>query len=217
LARVGFRVVPVAQEHDRVGRADGDGARCVRRQGLARLVDRGDLVARRRDADGARPARQDPGAAAHDHVALGLTVELVHLDPEPLGDPGHGLVAQPLAAAGHRAQPHAPRQRVDARLSHEAQRGRRHEHVTDPVPGHEGAGRLRVELGGTPRHHGDAEVERGQQHVEQAADPGPIRGRPEPVAGLGEEVLGHLHARQVPEQHAVAVERALGLPRRAEV
>ena len=39
---------------------------------------------------------------------------------------------------------------------------------------------------------GDAVVERREQRVEQAADPGPVRGRPETVARLREEVVVEL-------------------------
>jgi hypothetical protein len=59
------------------------------------------------------------------------------------------------------------------------------------------------------RQHGHAVVQARQQHVEQAADPGPVGRRPEQVAGLGEQLLRHLHARQVAEQDAVRVQRAL--------
>jgi hypothetical protein len=45
--------------------------------------------------------------------------------------------------------------------------------------------------------------------------PGPIRRRPEAVAGLRQEFVRDLDAGQVPEQHAMGVQRALGRPGRA--
>ncbi len=52
-------------------------------------------------------------------------------------------------------------------------------------------------------------------HVEEAADPRPIRRRPEQVAFLREELVRHLHARQVAQQHAVGVERSFRVSRGA--
>ena len=56
---------------------------------------------------------------------------------------------------------------------------------------------------------------RRQQHVEQPADPGPVGGGPVEIAGLREEVVRNLDARQMPEQHALRVQRPLRLARGA--
>ena len=49
-----------------------------------------------------------------------------------------------------------------------------------------------------------------QQHIEQPADPGPIGGRPEMVAGLGRKIVREFDPRQMPKQNAMGVQRALG-------
>ena len=61
------------------------------------------------------------------------------------------------------------------------------------------------------RDHGDAVVPGGHHDVEETADPGPVRGRPEAVAGLREAVVRVLHSRQVAEERAVRMQRALRL------
>ena len=58
-------------------------------------------------------------------------------------------------------------------------------------------------------------MQRGQQRIEQPAGPGPVGRRPEPVARLREEIMRHFHARQMPGQHAMAVQRAFRLARGA--
>ncbi len=42
--------------------------------------------------------------------------------------------------------------------------------------------------------------------------PGPVGRGPHPVAGLGEELMRHLHPRQMPQQHPVGMQRPLGRP-----
>ena len=54
-----------------------------------------------------------------------------------------------------------------------------------------------------------------QQHVEQAAGPCPVSRCPGEIAGLGKEFVRELHARQVAEQDTMAMQRTLGLARRA--
>jgi len=50
-----------------------------------------------------------------------------------------------------------------------------------------------------------------QQAVEQPAGPRPVGRRPHAVAGLGKELVRHLDAGLVADQHPVRVQRALGL------
>jgi hypothetical protein len=89
------------------------------------------------------------------------------------------------------------------------------ESVADVEPRHHLVGRLRIETLEAARHHSHTEVQARQQHVEQAARPGPVRRGPRQITRLGEEFMRKLHARQMTEQHAMRVERTLGLPRRA--
>ena len=46
----------------------------------------------------------------------------------------------------------------------------------------------------------------GQEDVDEAADPGPFGRRPQQVAGLRQELVRHLHAGQMSEQHPVRVQ-----------
>ena len=63
--------------------------------------------------------------------------------------------------------------------------------------------------------HANAVKQRGQQHVHQAAGPGPIRRRPHPIAGLRKELMRKLDAGKVAEQNPMRVEHALGIAGRA--
>ena len=53
----------------------------------------------------------------------------------------------------------------------------------------------------------------GQKHVHQPGDPGPVRRAPEAVTRLRQEVVRELDARQMAQQRAVGVQRALGRAR----
>ena len=70
-------------------------------------------------------------------------------------------------------------------------------------------GDLGVEARRAERDDGDAVREARHDDVVEAADPGPVGRRPDPVARLREEVVRELEPGQVAGQHAVAVERAL--------
>ena len=73
-------------------------------------------------------------------------------------------------------------------------------------------GRLGAELpepAGNKRH---TVIERGHHHVDQPADPGPVRGRPEAIAGLRQDIVAHLDARQMADQGRLRQERALRRP-----
>ena len=75
---------------------------------------------------------------------------------------------------------------------------------------HEVEGALGVELARAVGEHGNAEVPGRQQHVDEPADPRPVGGRPEEIAGPGEEVVRELDAGQMAEQYPVRVQRAFG-------
>ena len=98
------------------------------------------------------------------------------------------------------------------RRAQHAQRRRRDEGVAHLASGEQREGFLGIELLGLARHDRDAVMQARQQAVEQAARPRPIGRRPEPVAVLREEIVRHLHARQMPEHDAVPVQRTLRRP-----
>ena len=81
--------------------------------------------------------------------------------------------------------------------------------VADLVTGKQVEGLIGVKLGKAPSDNRNAVIQAGQQHVEQTADPRPVRRRPQAVVGLWQEVLRQLHSRQVPEQDTVRVDNAL--------
>ena len=56
------------------------------------------------------------------------------------------------------------------------------------------------EFGEAAGDDADAVMQGGHQHVEQPADPGPIRRRPQAIALLAQEIMAHLDARQMAEQ-----------------
>ena len=57
----------------------------------------------------------------------------------------------------------------------------------------------------------DAVMPGREEHVEEAADPRPVGGSPEAIAGLGKAVVRMLDAGQMSEEHAVRVQGSLGL------
>ena len=63
--------------------------------------------------------------------------------------------------------------------------------------------------------HRHAVIERGKQRIEQPADPGPVGRRPHHVARLREEAVHHLDIGEMAEQHAMRMQRALGISGRA--
>ena len=76
---------------------------------------------------------------------------------------------------------------------------------------HQCKGLLGVEFARAVGQHRDAEIEARQQDIEEAADPRPIGRGPVTIAGCREKVVRQLHPRQVPKEHAMGVQRALGL------
>ena len=115
--------------------------------------------------------------------------------------------AERLAGGGDGAQ---ARGCGDAGLAHELEGGGRIEDVAHAEPGGEGHRRLGVELRhavGDDRH---AEIEAGQEHVGEAAHPGPVGRGPEAVAGLSEKAVGELDAGKMAQEHAMGVQGALG-------
>ena len=99
--------------------------------------------------------------------------------------------------------------------AHHLQRRGRHEEVAHLVIGDNPESRFGIEFGHAVTEHRHAVVQARQQDVQQPADPGPVGRRPKAVAGRREELLRQLDAGQVAQQDPVAMQRALGRPRRA--
>ena len=74
---------------------------------------------------------------------------------------------------------------------------------------------VRIELAEAVRQHRHAMMPSRHQHIEQPADPRPIRRSPEQVARLREELMRQLHARQMPKQHPMPMKRPLRTARGA--
>ena len=211
LGRRRLLVPPVAEEHDGVRPADGDLARLAGRQRLAGAVQHRDLMARYRAPEPARPDREQARAIADHEIAFRLPVELVDGEAEHLAPPAEQLLAQALAAAADAAHGQPGRAlRGPGRLAHHLERRRRQERIADLVARNQSERLLRVELARARGQHRHAGRPGRQQHIQQPAGPGPVRRRPEQVPRLREELLRQRHARQVPRQHPVAVQRALG-------
>ncbi len=75
-----------------------------------------------------------------------------------------------------------------------------------PLPRHQRERLVRIELVEASRHHRYAVMQRRQQRVEQSAGPGPVGRRPEQVARLRKEIVRHLDAGHMAEQHAMRVQ-----------
>ncbi len=84
-----------------------------------------------------------------------------------------------------------------------------HEDVADPGAGDHVERHLGIEARRAEGNDRDTVREARHDDVVEATDPGPVGRRPDPVAGLREEVVRELEARQVAREHAMAVQRAL--------
>ena len=73
----GFGVLPVFEEHDRIGPCDGDLAGFALFHTPSLVIDHGDGVTRNRQADRSAAADPDSSARRQDQIAFGLAVELV--------------------------------------------------------------------------------------------------------------------------------------------
>ena len=133
------------------------------------------------------------------------------VSPKARTAPFQRLDAERLAAGADAAQIERVAALRVRRRAHHAQRGRRDEGIAHAGLCHQREGFFRVELLALVRHHRHAVKEARQHHVEQAAGPGPVGRRPEAVAFLRERKVRQLDAGHVAEQHAMAVQRALGI------
>ena len=209
LRRLGL--APIVQEHHRVGPLHRDLPLLLRLADAAVGPDHRDLMARHRLADEARLDHANRGAGGEHEIALGLAVEFVDGEAERLAPPGERLGSERFSAGRHRAQLEVVASaRVLDRPQH-AQRRRRDEAIAHAKIGQQAEGFVGVELRRRPRHDRHAVMQRRQQIVEQAAGPCPVRRRPEQVARLRQELMRHLHARQMAEHHPVAMQRTLGI------
>ena len=171
-------------------------------------------MARHGKAHHAGLGRRKGGAGRDDHVAFGLAVELVDRAAECGAAPVDQLGPERLAPRCDRAQGKTLR-RLGRGLAHDLERGWRQERVADTKAAHEVKRLCRGEFGHPARDNRDPVMQRGHQHVEQPADPGPIGGCPDVVAGLGEEIVAHLDPRQMAEKNAMGVKRPFGVAGRA--
>src|SRR2546421_134616 len=202
-------VAPVFEEHHRIGAVVGDAPHFSCWQLAAVFVDDRNSVSGDRRSRPSRTHRRQCAAVSHHQVAFRLAVELIDGQAERAAAPIDQVFAEALSARCEAAQTHA--RILGAGGAQQLQRRRRHEHVADVIPSHQPHRLGRIELPRPVRDHGDAVVPGGHHDVEQPADPGPVRGRPEAVAGLREAVVRVLHSREVAEERAMRMQRALRL------
>jgi len=166
-------------------------------------------------ADGADLQGAELRAGAEHQIAFGLAVEFVDRQPESRAAPFQRFGAERFAARAHGAQLEIVTARRIRRRAHHAQRRRRNEGQPHADILHQREGVFGIELVELARHHRHAVMQARQQHVEQTAGPGPVRRRPDIVAGLRERIVRQLRAGQMPKHDAVAVQRAFRLAGRA--
>src|SRR5208337_1260143 len=146
----------------------------------------------------------------YDHVAFGLAVKFVYGDaqdaPSPVQKPG----AKAFPAASHRAHTEPPALLRVRHSAHRLESGWRNESITDAMFLDQIEGRFTGEFRKAPRHNGHAVVKSWQQHVEEPADPSPVRGRPNPVPLLRKKIEGHLDTGQMAKRNAMCVKRTFG-------
>ena len=95
-------------------------------------------------------------------------------------------------------------------LAHHLEYRGRQKHVANLVARHQFKGAFDVELAAAAGDYRHAVIPARQQHVEQAAGPGPVGGRPEAVARLRKALMHELHRRHPPGHHAMCMQRTLG-------
>ena len=178
---------------------------------MAVAVDHRHAVAGDRLADRAGFRNAERTAGREHEVAFGLAVEFVDGETEGRLAPFVGFRAERFPARADRTHLDVVAALRIARRAQHAQRGRRDEGVADFQARHQRVGVLRIEFLHPPRHHRHAIVQARQQHVEQPAGPGPVGRRPDAVAGLREEVVVGLDPGKMPDQHTMAMQRALRL------
>src|SRR2546425_2099293 len=206
--RVG--VLPVTEEHHRIGPLDRDLAGRVRVSRFAEVVDDRYAVAGIALAHAPRLDRIERRGVADHVVALGLAVDLVDGHSEALPDPVQHLLSERLPPAHDRAQPEV-RWWPCVALPHQLQRGRGKKRVANRVRRHAAHGSLGIK--GTRGLHAEgaaAVMEGRKEGVHQTAAPCPGGWGPEEVLTLGGKVMGQLKAREMAEEDAVTVKGALG-------
>jgi len=77
--------------------------------------------------------------------------------------------------------------------------------------------RLRLEFAGAMPDDRHGMIPRGEQRVDEPADPCPSQPASTSDRRAGQKVVTHLDIRQMAEHHAVRVQRALGISRVPEV
>jgi hypothetical protein len=66
-------------------------------------------------------------------------------------------------------------------LAHQFQSGRRHKRIANVIFGNQVEGFFPVKFFSAVRQNGNTMLPAGKEHINQAADPGPIRRRPEEI------------------------------------
>src|SRR5690554_4751588 len=135
------------------------------------------MVSRHGPTDSARHGGKYLGARRHRHVAFGLAVELINGQAEAALTPIEQLGAQRFAAAGHGTQSIVPALLWVGYRAHHLQCRRRQKRVAYLEILQKLKGSLRRELLESMRNDCDAMMPGRQQHIEQAAYPGPVRRR----------------------------------------
>ena len=184
------RVLPVFEEHHRVGPRDRDLADLAWFHAPALGVDDRDLVTRHDFADSAGAADADAGAGAEHEVAFGLAVELVDVTPSAAF--AHSKVSRPSDSPAEQTVRNSSRKRrlmSGTDFSMRSAVGGMNAFLIrifsirpSAVSGSNFSNRA-----GDNRH---AEIERRQQRVEQAARPCPVGWRPHQIARLRQELVG---------------------------
>src|SRR5690606_19222474 len=193
--------------------ADAHHTRLAAGEFEARLIDDPDVVPWQRTPKGTWADGEKRAAVAGHQVALGLAIELVQVDSEGFARPAQQLFAQCFAATCDRAQLQVCWRSVT--LAQHLQGSRRHEDVANTVFGHQGISLVRIEFACPKGQHRDTVMQRGQQDVQQTADPGPVCWGPHEISRLREEIMRQLDSGEMPEKYAMAVQGAFWISSRA--
>ena len=182
---------------------------------VAVVVDDRDLAAGAGAAARARPHWKPLGRIQQHQVHLGLAVALRDGGAEGVAAPVEQFLAHRLAAGADGAEIVGPAIARLVDLAHHLERRRRDEGDADAMPVEKREGALGIELGEAVRHHRRAVEPGREQRVEQAGDPRPFGRRPHHLVALRPVAEPLLDRRDRAQQHAMGVQRALGLAGRA--
>src|SRR5207302_1265741 len=168
------RVVPVAQNHHRIGPSNGPLPNIAHSNRLAGLINDIHDVAGNGTPHRTGPHRHQHGTIAQDEIHLSLAVAFMRRDTEFFTRPADDLFTDRLTTRKNRPQAHVILLTWGLDVPHHLEGCWHQESITYPMPRHQIKGMSRIEFAHTVGYDGHAVVPTRKQYVVQPANPGPV-------------------------------------------